>query len=226
MKKHIDTLSILLGALTLGLMAVAGSVFYREYQKQGGAMPEHPVIPILILIVLVLLFQIVLLLRRARESGGSLIFADLDSDGIPEKIFEVPESTVIHFCRKEFAMIYRIEYWPGLRNRLLAHREENTPESAVAKRLYREGCALADGDFVTYLEYQDQQGKHAMLSRIARMPAESDAAMEIIQTVFPKTRVFRTPRELVLWLNEIPENKRPPSRTQVIQFLKKRQQQF
>ncbi|MFA7185793.1 MAG: hypothetical protein WC082_12910, partial [Victivallales bacterium] len=119
MRKNVDTVSVLLGALTLNLMIITGIIFYQEYRVSNSTLLDHPAGALLFIIILVLLLQILILFRRKRERGGTLIFADLDMNGIPEKIFEVSEQDVVRFCKADFSMVFRIEYWPSFRKQLL-----------------------------------------------------------------------------------------------------------
>jgi len=222
MRKNIDTASILLGALTLNLMIIAGTIFYKDYRISKNVLFNHPGASLLMVIILLLLLQILILYRRKRERGGFMVFVDLDEKGIPAKIFEVSEHDVIRFCKAKFSMVFRIEYWPSFRKRLLKERKENTPEGRMAAQLYREGCAIAAGDFVALLEYTDKQGRHARLSTLAAMPTAADGAFEIIRGTFLRTWVFRTPKEFAMWEFEIPENKRPQFRMEMHKFLRRR----
>lgn len=221
MRKHVDTVSVLLGALTLNLMIITGIILYKDYQTPRSVLFNHPGGTLLIVIILVLLLQILILFRRKRERGGTLIFVDLDMNGIPEKIFEASEQDVVRFCKENFSMVFKIEYWPTFRKRLLEKRKNDTSEGRIADQLYHEGCSLSE-DFVAFLEYTDKQGRHATLSRLATMPTAINGAFEIIRGTFLRTWVFRTPRELAMWESEIPENKRPKFRMQINKFLRRR----
>ncbi|MDD5598074.1 MAG: hypothetical protein PHV82_09020 [Victivallaceae bacterium] len=221
MRKNVDTVSVLLGALTLNLMIITGIIFYQEYRVSNSTLLDHPAGALLFIIILVLLLQILILFRRKRERGGTLIFADLDMNGIPEKIFEVSEQDVVRFCKADFSMVFRIEYWPSFRKQLLEERKNNTPEGRIASQLYREGCGMTE-DFLAVLEYTDKQGRHATLSRLAMMPTSVDGAIEIIRAAFLKTWVFHTPQELAMWESEIPVNRRPQFRIQINKFLRQR----
>ena len=226
MRKKIDDASILLGSLTLGLTMIAGNVFFREYRIQKNVFAEHPGILLLILIILVMLFQILVLFHRKRERGRSLIFADLNSKGFPEKIFEVAEQDVIRFCKEDFGMVFRVEYWPNLRRRLLDERKRDTSDGRIADRLYCEGCAMAAGDFVALLEYTDPQGRHVRLSTLERMPTPADGALEVIRANFLKTRIFQTPLELVRWEYEMAAPQRTLFRNRRNDFLRQREKEI
>ncbi len=221
MRKNIDVVSILLGTLTLNLMIITGIIIFQDYQSPKNVLIKHPGGILLVIIILVLLLQILILFRRKRERSGSMIFADLDMNGIPEKIFEVSEQDVVRFCKAKFFMSFRIEYWPSFRKDLLKERKNNSPEGRIASRLYREGCAMTE-NFVALLEYTDKQGKHALLYPLSIMPTAADGAFELIRSTFLKTWVFRNSKELAMWEFEMPENKRPRFRIQVHKFLRQK----
>jgi hypothetical protein len=222
MRKNIDTVSILPGALTLNLMIIAGTIFYKKYRISKNVLFNYPGVSLLLIIILLLLLQILILYRRKRKYGGSMVFVDLDAKGIPAKIFEVSEQDVVHFCKAEFSMVFRIKYWPTFRKRLLKEQKNDTPESRIAAQLYREGCAITTGDFVAFLEYTDRQGRHARLSTLAAMPTAADGAFEIIRGTFLRTWVFRTPKEFAMWEFEMPESKRSQFRMEMHKFLRRR----
>lgn len=226
MKKNNDSLSLFFSLLTLPLMAVAVYFIIGEYCVDRGIFKEHYTILMLVVANLILLLQVQILFRRKREPGGTLIFADLGDRGIPEIIYEVPETSVIQFCKEDFKMIYRIEYWPELRKRLLEEKKQDTPEGRIAEKLYQEGNAIASGDFVTYLEYSDQFGRHATLSDLTIMPTPADGAVEIIRNNFPKVWVFHTPQELAIWEYELPDYKRSEFRLKVMDFLRNRKKKI
>lgn len=222
MKKDTDTLSLFLSLLTLSLLAAAAYCVFLESSTDKTVFQEHYSISLLVAVTMVLLFQVQILFRRKREPGGTLIFADLDNSGAPEIIYEVPETNVIRFCQEDFKMIYRIEYWPELRGRLLQEKKSDTSEGRLAEKRYQKGNAIASGDFVASLEYMDQSGRQAELSDLAAMPTPADGAIEIIRNNFPKVWVFHTPHELVMWEYELAEHKRPAFRLKVMEFLRKR----
>lgn len=225
MRKNTDLISVVLACVTLTLMATATVLLPYDCQHNRFDPAEHPGIVVLMGLIPVLLIQILILLRRKRESGGSIVFADLNAQGIPEDIFEVPERTVLKFCRDEFLMNYRIEYWPSLRSRLLAKKQKDSPEGKIAEQLLLDGSAIADGDFVAYLEYTGKQGRRAMISGLSRMPTAVEGAIEIIRNNFLKTLVFRNPAEFATWEFEISEAKRPHVRPEMIKFLRRREKE-
>lgn len=222
MRKNTDLVSFVLAGLTLALLGTASVLLVYDCRQNSFELSAHPGVVVLMGIIPVLLIQILILFHRKRERGGSIVFADLDDKDIPEDIFEVPEQTVLRFCRDEFHMDYRIEYWPSLRSRLLADKQKNSPDAQIAERLLRDGAGIVDGDHLAYLEYTDKQGKQAMLSDLNSMPTAVDGAMEIIRNNFLKTWVFHNPGELAMWELELPEAKRPLFRTEMLKFLRRR----
>lgn len=218
MKTRTDIASVLLASFVLELLAMAGFLLFREKT----AFADYPGIIPLILVIVILLVQILVLFRRKKMVEGTLVCVDLDEKGIPQKIFETPETGLIRFCRKNFAMVFTIEYWPELRKRLLAEKQEDSPNGRLAEQLFDEGSALPDGDFVAFLEYTDKRGSHATLAALSQMPTPAEGAMRIIRANFTKTLVFRNALELAAWESQLPEEKKPPFRNQRNHFLKRR----
>ncbi len=222
MRKKSDSISIILAAITLLLLPAATVCLAYDYRQNRLDFTEHPGVIILPGLIPVLLIQILVLFRSKPEPGGTILFADLDAQGIPENIFEVPEKAVLQFCRDEFHMDYRIEYWPSLRSRLLAIKQKESQEGRIAEQLLERGKTIADGNYVVHLEYIDKQGKQAMLYSLTNMPTAAEGAIEIIRNNFFKTWIFRNAYELVIWEYELSEQKRPLFRAQVDKFLRKK----
>ena len=179
----------------------------------------------LFLCIILLLFQIFMLYRQQRAARGAVILLELDRNGNFNAINEIPEHELIGYCREKFQMEFSIEYWPALRSRLLAERKKETPSGKEAERIYQEGCAISS-DFVAMVKYRDGSYDRSFLAALHQVPTQSDAAIEITRNRISGVLVFHNPQELLIWEHELPENKRPAFHQPIMQFLKKRQQDY
>ena len=224
MQKY-SLLSVMTASAVASILGIAAFMFVTDTKTLCSNELLHTMWTSLFLCIILLLFQIFMLYRQQRAARGSVILLELDRNGNFNAINEIPEHDLIGYCREKFQMEFSIEYWPALRSRLLAERKKETPSGKEAERLYQEGCAISS-DFVAMVKYRDGSYDRSFLAALHQVPAQSDAAIEIIRNCVSSVLVFHNPQELAAWEQELSERKRPVFHQPIVQFLKKRQHDY
>lgn len=224
MQKY-SLLSVMTASAVASILGIAAFMFATDTKTLCNNELLNAMWTSLFLCIILLLFQIFMLYRQQRAARGAVILLELDRNGNFNAINEIPEHELIGYCREKFQMEFSIEYWPALRSRLLAERKKETPSGKEAERIYQEGCAISS-DFVAMVKYRDGCYDRSFLAALHQVPTQSDAAIEITRNCISGVLVFHNPQELLIWEHELPENKRPAFHQPIMQFLKKRQQDY
>ena len=224
MQKY-SLLSVMTASAVASILGIAAFMFATDTKTLCTNELLNAMWTSLFICIILLLFQIFMLYRQQRAARGAVILLELDRNGNFNAINEIPEHELIGYCREKFQMEFSIEYWPALRSRLLAERKKETPSGKEAERIYQEGCAISS-DFVAMVKYRDGSYDRSFLAALHQVPTQSDAAIEITRNCISGVLVFHNPQELLIWEHELPENKRPAFHQPIMQFLKKRQQDY